>query len=431
MDVNSKRDEDRLKNQLKKLAKWGSITLTVFILGAALYIGQFIVLAPKPSVQSSNVKTVKDLDNYLSALVIEGIPPAMDVTVLKRGKPVFSKAYGIANGLTGEKVTKEHVFHFWSMTKSFTSVAIFQLVEQGIISLDEAIDTYLPNYSPVDDSGAPVEVTINHLLSHTSGLPDFDSKMAAWIHLDGEPRYGETRMVNERLQDYQTLVTPPGTVSKYSNISYVLLGAVIEAVSGGTYEEYIRQFILTPLNMNHTDLIYRTDMFEKVAKGSHHYYHFITLLLKFMGPQGGLDSMTEGKAGDRHWLKLMHTDYAAPTSLIGTGVDMSRFGQMLLNQGELDGIRILSQESTNKILYSGRFAGEKAQVASGEKEVALGYGTKTWFDRGVELIGHGGGGAGFANQYFVVPDKELVVVVLTNQTLQVQHNVAKVIVSVF
>jgi CubicO group peptidase (beta-lactamase class C family) len=420
-----------LKYKLKKIAKWSGISLAFLILGAVLYLGQFIVFAPKAIIQSTNVKTIKDLDNYLSALVVEGIPPAMDVSVLKHGKLVFSKAYGVANGLTGEKVTKEHVYHFWSMTKSFTSVAIFQLVEQGKISLDESIHNYLPNYSPVDESGTPVKVTIDQLLNHTSGLPDFDSKMAAWIHLDGEPRYGETRMVNERLQDYQTIVTQPGTVSKYSNIGYVLLGAVIEAVSGGTYEEYIRQFILTPLKMNHSDLVYRTDMLGKVAKGSHNYYHFITLLLKFMGPDGGLDSMTEEKTEDRHWLKLMHTDYSAPTSVIGTGKDMSRFGQMLLNRGELDGIRLLSKKSTNKILYGGRFSGEKELVASGEKEVALGYGAKTWFDQDVELIGHGGGGAGFANQYFVVPEKELVVVVLTNQTLQIQHDIAKVIVSVF
>ncbi|MBF0290475.1 MAG: serine hydrolase [SAR324 cluster bacterium] len=420
-----------MKDKLKKIFKWVGILSIVIVSGIALYAGQFILFAPEPATQPSNVKTVDDLDHYLSALVTEGLPPAMDVTVLKQGKTVFSKAYGIANGLTGEIATKEHVYHFWSMTKSFTAVAVFQLVENGKISLNESITTYLPNYSPVDESGTPVKVTIEQLLNHTSGLPDFDTKMAAWIHLDGEPRYGETRMVNERFQEYQTLIASPGTVSKYRNIGYVLLGAVIETVTGGTYEDYIRQFILIPLKMNRSDFIYRPDMMKNVAKGSHSYYHFLTLLVNLMGPEGGLDSITEGKTDDRHWLRLMHTDYAASTSLIGTGLDMSRFGQMLLNRGELDGVRILSEESADEILYGGRFAGEKEQVAAGEKETALGFGAKTWFDQGVEIIGHGGGGAGFALQYFVVPQKELVVVVLTNQTLQTQYDVAKVIVSVF
>jgi D-alanyl-D-alanine carboxypeptidase len=423
--------EKPLKNNLKKIAKWVGISLVIIVLGIVLYLSQFFLFSPKPTTQAIDVKTVNDLDNYLSALVAEGLPPAMDVTVLKQGQPVFSKAYGIANGLTGEKVTKNHVYHFWSMTKSFTAVAIFQLIEQGKISLDESINAYLPNFSPVDESGKSVKVTIDHLLSHTSGLPDFDKKMAVWLHLDGEPRYGETRMVNERFQEYQTIVAQPGTVSKYGNINYVLLGAVIEAVTGGTYEAYIRQSIFTPLKMDSSDFVYRPDMMKNAVKGSHHAYHFWTLLLTFFGPEGGLDSLTEGKTENRHWLKFMHTDYAAATAVIGTGLDMSRFGQMLLNQGELDGMRILSKESANQVLLGGRFAGEREQVTAGAKEVALGYGTKTWYDQGIEIIGHGGGGPGFALQYFVVPEKELVVVILTNQTLAIAHDVAKVVVSVF
>jgi D-alanyl-D-alanine carboxypeptidase len=420
-----------MNDNLKNVAKWVGVPLLIVVLGIVLYISQFVLFAPQPTTQAIDVKTVDDLDNYLSALVAEGIPPALDVTVLKHGQAVFSKAYGIANGLTSEKVTKNHVYHFWSMTKSFTSVAIFQLVERGKISLSDSINNYLPNYTPVDESGNPVKVTIDHLLSHTSGLPDFQTKMLAWIHLDGEPRYGETRMVEERFQDYQTIVDQPGTASKYGNMNYVLLGAVIEAVTGETYEDYIRQSILIPLEMSHSDFIYRPDMLKNVAKGTHNYYHFFTLMLKFMGPKGGLDSLTEGKIDDRHWLKEMHTDYAASTSVIGTGIDMSRFGQMLLNQGELDGVRILSKESANKVLFSGRVTGEREQVAAGDREVALGYGTKTWYDGGTEMIGHGGGGPGFGLQYLVVPEKELVVVVLTNQTLAMSYDVAKVIVSVF
>lgn len=417
--------------KLKKAVKWFGLTLIIVILGISLFFSQFILFAPYPKAQATDVKTLDDLDNYLSALTAEGLPPALDVTVLKKGRLVFSKAYGIANGLTGEKVTKAHVYHFWSMTKSFTAIAIFQLIEAGKISLNDKVTTYLPNYNPVDDSGAPVTVTIDHLLRHASGLPDFVAKMMKWIHLDGEPRYGETRMVNERFQEYQTTKEKPGSVSKYGNLNYVLLGAVIEAVTGGTYEDYIRQYILRPLKMEHSDLIYRTDMQPKIAKGSHNYYHFWSILLLLMGPDEGLDWMVDGKIDDRYWLKQMHTDYAASTSVIGTGLDMSRFGQMLLNHGQLDGVRILSKESTNKVLYGGRFKDELEQVKSGEKDVALGYGTKTWFEKGITLIGHGGGGPGFALQYFVVPEKELVIVVLTNQTLQIQKDIAKTIVSVF
>lgn len=416
---------------LKTLAKWIGIPIIVVVVAIALYATPYVLFAPEPETPAINAKTVEELENYLESLVAEEMPPAIDVTVLKNGQTVFSKAYGIANGLTGEKVTKDHVYHFWSMTKSFTAVAIFQLVEEGRISLDESIDTYLPDYTPIDESGNFVTVTIDQLLRHTSGLPDFESKMAKWIHIDGEPRYGDTLMASERLQDYETLVAPPGSVSKYGNLNYVLLGAVIEAVTNSTYEDYIHQQILIPLKMESSDCVYRPDMLNKVARGSHHHYHNWSLLLNFMGPDGGLDILTEGKVGNRHWLKNMHTDYSASTCMIGTGSDMSRFAQMLLNQGELDGIRILTIENANKILNGGRFSGEKDQVSSGTKEVALGYGTKTWFSQGVEIIGHGGGGAGFALQYFVVPSKNLVVVVLLNQTLATQFDIAEMIISLF
>lgn len=423
--------ESKLKNVIKKAVKWFLVILTLVCLPVVLYLGPFLLLSPQAESQAINIKTVEDLDSYLSALVAEGIPPAIDVTVLKNGQSVFSKAYGVANGLNGEKANKENVYHYWSMTKSFTAVAVFQLIEQGKISLSDSITMYLPNFNPTDELGDPVNITIEQLLTHTSGLPDFNFKMAAWLHLNGEPRYGETRMVNERFQDFQTIVAQPGSASEYGNINFVILGAAIESVTGQDYEDYVRENILTPLKMADTDFVYRPDMLDKVAKGSHHKYHFWSVLLTFFGPEGGLDYMSDGVIENRHWTKLVLTDYAAATALIGSGNDMSRFGQMLLNQGELDGVRIISADSANKILHGGRFGDEKAEVFAGNKEVALGYGTKTWADEGVELIGHGGGGPGFSLQYFIIPEKNLVVVILLNQTLSTAHDIGKVVASVF
>lgn len=420
-----------IKTIVKKIAKWGAIISLVAVVILAVVVGPFIFLSPSPTADPEVVKTVKDLDQYLTSLTSEGIPPAIDITVLKAGEKVFSKAYGVADGTTGETATLDHVYHYWSMTKSFTAVGILQLVDKGMISLDESISTYIPNFVPMDEQGNPVKVTVDNLLSHKSGLPDFDTKMLAWLHMKGEPHYGETRMVTERLQDYRTIVAVPGSVSKYGNMNFVLLGAIIESVTDGTYEDYIRQEILSPLKMDSTDLVYRPDMKGKMARGSQAYYNFFTPLLYLMGPEGGLDALTVKEIDGRHWLKLMYTDYAASTSLIGTGADLSRFGQMLLNQGELDGVRILSQDRARDILYGGRMAGEKEQVLSGERKTALGYGTKTWFQDGVEVIGHGGGGPGYAQHYVVIPEKDLVIVALTNSSAGNGAALARLAASVF
>nr|WP_277345515.1 serine hydrolase [Pseudomaricurvus alkylphenolicus] len=395
------------------------------------YLTPFFVLGPEPLEPPQNVDSIEQLDRYFAAMVEEQQPPAMDVTVLQGGKTVFAKAYGLADGITGAAATSEHVYHFWSMTKSFTAVAIFQLIEAGKLSLHDPITTYLPGFVPIDQSGNPVEVTVDHVLSHSSGLPDFFFDMYKWLHYPGEPRVGETRMVNERLQDYRTVAWEPGSQSEYTNINYVLLGAIIEAVTGGTYEDYVRQEILGPLKMETTDFVYRADMLDKAAVGTQTHYSFYTAMVELMGPAGGLDGITQKRIDDRHWLKYMYTDYAASTSLIGTGADMSRFGQMLLNQGELDGVRILSKENAKNVIYGGRLPGYKEEVRAGKRDLALGYGTKTWVDQGVELVGHGGGGPGYALQYFVVPEKELVVVVLTNSSMARADKLSKLVASVF
>ena len=415
----------------KKISKWVAIGVVGAVFAVAVYIGPFLLLTPEPPDQPSKIETVDDLDRYFSSLVEQQLPPAIDVTVIKDGKTVFSKAYGVADGVTGELATSDHVYHYWSMTKSFTAVAIFQLIENGMVSLDEPITTYLPQFVPVDKSGDPVEVTVDHLLRHSSGLSDIYSRMFKWLHFVGEPRVGETRIVNERLGDFRVIGWQPGSQSKYANINYILLGAIIEAVTGGTYEDYVRQAILLPLNMRNTDFIYRPDMLKKAAVGSQTHYSFYTPMVDLMGPEGGLDALTENRIDDRHWLKLVYTDYAASTSLIGTGADMGRFGQMLLNLGELDGVRILSEESARNVIHGGRLPGYVEEVRTGQRGLALGYGTKTWFEQGVELVGHGGGGPGYALQYFVVPEKELVIVVLTNSSMAKAEDLSKLVVSIF
>ena len=413
-----------LKTVLKRISKWGALVVGVIVLISAVYLAPFFLLTPEPPAQPAKLESADDLDRYFSSMVDQQLPPAMDITVLKDGERVFSQAYGLADGVNGEVATIDHVYHFWSMTKTFTAVAIFQLVENGKLSLDSPITTYLPQFVPLNESGDPVMITIGNLLNHRSGLPDFSSKMFAWIHEIDAPRFGETRMVNERLGAFRTVTFQPGSESQYANINYVLLGAVIEAVTDNTYENYVREEILLPLNMKHTDFVYRPDMLNKAVRGSIAHYTYFTPLLSVFGPEGGLDGISEKRIGNLHWLKLIYTDYAASTSLIGTGLDLSRFGQMLLNHGELAGIRILSEENARNILQGGR-------LSVNADDVVLGYGIKTLIDQGVKLLGHGGGGPGFALQYLLVPEKALVIVVLTNATMTDSFELSKLIASVF
>ena len=126
---------------LKKAAKWGGFLVLAIALFLVVSVGPYFFLAPTPSANPEPVKTVEDLDRYFTSITSEGLPPALDITVMKGGEKVFAKAYGVADGSPG------HVYHYWSMTKSVTAVGILQLVEKQRIFLDEPLNTYLTEFA--------------------------------------------------------------------------------------------------------------------------------------------------------------------------------------------------------------------------------------------------------------------------------------------
>ncbi len=412
----------------KKIFKIVISVLSVITLVAVAYVSPYFLFAPE-NIPNPAITSVDDVERYIDAQIDINLPPAMNVTVIKEGKTIFSKAYGVSNGITGDKANTNNIYHYYSATKSFTAVAIMQLVEKGKLDLNTSITDYLPEFVPADSSGDPIKVSIKNLLSHRSGLPSIQLDMFKWLHFSDQPYVGDLALVKSELQDFRTVDWAPGSDSEYRNINYILLGAIIDSVTDGSYEDYVRQHILKPLKMSSSDFVYRDDMLERAAIGAHPHYNFITPLIDYNGPEGGMESLSEKRIDDMYWLKTLYTDFSASTSLMGTGNDLARFGQMLLNGGELDGVRLLSKTSVNSILYQGRYVEMIEKVKKKREEFALGNGTKTWFHNSIEMIGHGGSGPGYKMQYFVVPSKNMVVVVLTNGTGARATRTAKMLAS--
>ncbi|EPJ52913.1 MAG: hypothetical protein OFPI_12250 [Osedax symbiont Rs2] len=388
------------------------ILLAALVLG--IYLSQFFIFTPEPDVELSDVNTVTELDQYLTRLTQLELPPALDITVLKNGKEVFSKAYGVKDGKMRLPADKDSIYHFYSSTKSITAVAVLQLIEKGVIKFDDDIRQYLPEFKPVNNQNQPQAISIEQLLTQSSGLPDISVKQFHWVRDINQSALGDTAVVKQYLGDFNQTAWLPGTQKKYVNTNYILLGAMIDAVTLDGYESYVLENILEPLGMKSSDFVYREDMLKHAITGVQDHYHFFTPLLTVFGPKGGIDSFTDYKINNQHWLKLLYTDYVASTSLMGTGKDMSRFAQMLLNGGSLNGVNILTKESTDKILSKGKLPEEVIKAKNGDLPYVLGYGTKTWYGDDFEAIGHGGSGPGFIMQYFVIPDKDIVVVVLAS-----------------
>ncbi len=254
-----------MKKKLKKTVRiMGGVVLAFVLTIVAL-----IVLWPKPPKPPEHITSVAELETYLNQLTEFGAPPGLSLVVVKDGKIVYSKGFGLADGPNKIVASPDTVYHWWSMTKIPTAIAILQLQEQGLLQLDDPVVNYLPFFSVQYPSANSQVVTIRHLLNHSSGLPDPMPAMLGMVHHADEPPVNRTALVETLLPDYAKLTFEPGTQAVYTNLGYMVLGAVIEKVSGQTYEDYVREHILQPLSMEHTDFVYTEAMRPYEAVGSH------------------------------------------------------------------------------------------------------------------------------------------------------------------
>jgi CubicO group peptidase (beta-lactamase class C family) len=170
---------------------------------------------------------------------------------LENGRITESHAVGMADEAVHQPVDANTIFHWASVTKTFTAVAIMQLRDRGKLSLDDPILKYVPELASVhsDDNGI-AKVTIRHLLSHTAGFQG-----PTWPYTEGKPWQPlEPTQWSQlvAMMPYQQLDFAPGTKYQYSNPAFIYLGRVIEKLSGDPYEVYIQKNILTPLEMTRT-----------------------------------------------------------------------------------------------------------------------------------------------------------------------------------
>ncbi len=180
------------------------------------------------------------LDDYVRSELKRQHIPGLSLAVVHRGEIIAARGYGFANVELGVPATPETVYQIGSLTKQFTSVAVMLLVEEGKIRLDEPVTRCLESLPE-----AWAGVTARHLLNHTSGIVNFTSHadFARMQHFPTERAQVVALVADEPLQ------FPSGSHYAYSNTGYYLLGHVIEAVSGQTYADFLRDRVFWPLGM--------------------------------------------------------------------------------------------------------------------------------------------------------------------------------------
>jgi len=205
--------------------------LVVFTIAHFAVIGQ--------TSDSSVAELVAKMDKHLSDGVKDGFSGA--IVVVKNGKTLLHKGYGHADCKRQKRVSPDMVFDIGSLTKHITSVAILKLQAQGKLKIDDAFSLYL-DAVPEDKAG----ITILQLMSHTSGFQD--------VFGDDEDYVTKEWLVKKAMESKLRFKPGvPGDIEDtYSNVGYGLLGAIIEKVSGTTYEDYVYKNVLKPAGLKHT-----------------------------------------------------------------------------------------------------------------------------------------------------------------------------------
>jgi CubicO group peptidase (beta-lactamase class C family) len=201
--------------------------------------------------------------------------PGVSIAIIKNNKIIKQKVYGTANLEQNVLATPQTVFQLASITKTFTGVAIMRLAEAGKLSLDQKIDTLLPAI-PSSWKG----VTVRQLLNHTSGIPDVFSDANAGTYLADN----RDDLVNKLF--VLPVVSPPGETWAYEAAGYLLLGMIIEKVSGLTFEEFIVQQLFRPLGItsatfgDYKEIVKNRATYyrEEDAVMRHYWYRFPTFL---------------------------------------------------------------------------------------------------------------------------------------------------------
>lgn len=319
--------------------------------------------------------------------------PGIQYLVLNADSTLFSYAGGSADIAAARPVQENTTLMIYSMSKTITAAAILQLVEQGKISLQDPITKYLT------DIPYGKEVTIRHLLSQTSGIPN--PIPLRWVHLvDEHPQFDEHAALQEILKENAELDFVPGKKYAYSNISYWLLGYLIEKASGTSYEDYVRQKIFQRLNITPNEIDFVIPSSQHHAKGYLPKWSFLNLFKSFV-----IDSKFVGEYEDG-WLHI--NDHYLNGPSFGGIVGSARAIGVFLQDQLRDSSQLFARQT--KALFF-----EQQKNNDGEPiDMTLGW--HIGRSDGLQYFFKEGGGGGFHSEMRVYPSHGIASVVIANNT---------------
>jgi CubicO group peptidase (beta-lactamase class C family) len=229
-----------IKNHKKQGGKMKKSILRTLV-SVLVIVGITTFCLAKDNNVNCNGQVTQQLNAYFSQLE-EAKTFSGAVLIAQKGQVIFKKGYGMANYEAGIPNNPNTVFAIASLTKAFTCMSVMMLAERGLLSVDDTIADYIPEFPNGD------QVTLHHLLSQSSGLFEYLYNPDIWLNIDRYHTPEELLLyfMNEPLQ------FEPGSRFEYSNSNYITLGNIVERVSGLPFRDFVRINILDPLKMKHT-----------------------------------------------------------------------------------------------------------------------------------------------------------------------------------
>ncbi len=340
---------------------------------------------------------IENIKSQTAEELLKWEQPSIAIGIIKDGEVVLADAFGEVEIATGRKPNADTLYQIGSCSKAFTAAACAILVDQGKLEWDKPVRSYMP-WLKFQDSYTSENVTVRDLLCHRTGLPRHD---AYWIN-------GKCtrREMAENLRNMQA-AWPFRTEWCYQNTCYVAAGMLIEEISGMTWEKFLQKEILDPLSMDRT-YFYIDQMCadENYAKP---YQRPLPLDTTGIVPAKFL------KFDDESWENGVGAPFGPAGSIISTINDMCKWVKMLLNNGKVGDIQVISEENTKILMKPSMLLSAPLLMDCPEMEFhsyALGWFTETY--RGHKMVEHGGNIDGFTALVSMIPDMNLGVICLVN-----------------
>ncbi|MEO9483604.1 MAG: serine hydrolase [Ekhidna sp.] len=330
---------------------------------------------------------VKSIDKYIEKARKDWNVPGMSVAIVKDGEIVLSKGYGLKELGKKGKVDENTQFAIASNSKAFVASCIARLVEEGKLSWKDKVRDHLPYFSLYGDEYVSSMVTVEDLLCHRVGLGTFSGDVI-WYKSNKSPE----EIIKRAAYVPKAFEFRDGY--GYSNLMFITAGEVIRIVTGNSWEEYVKENFLTPLQMKNT-VISIGDLSDNAATP-----HKPTLA---KGTVPGV------------WASWDNSSAAG--GIISSSTDMAKWMMMNLNGGEWDNVQYIDKEQQNLLWtpHNNNKLSERSKEALPGRHFSgygLGWGLMDYY--GNLVASHGGGYDGMYSRVMMIPDLKLGIVILTN-----------------